>query len=768
MLLPAMVESKKVKYIILFLLVVSFLVLRSLILLTDINIIDEYQEKYNGVLTKDIIDGNLRLSIFDYQYRPFAGGNTVIAFLALIPFLLFGESLISLKMVTICVFSLGTMIIWYFFICEYFNVHAGLLFGLLYTFSPPFFSKMNLMALGNHNESNLFSIIIIYLLYKLIYKTGKTDLKDRRDSKFKSRLILPLLFFGIASGFGIYFSYMCVIAVLVSLLVWVFSDRIFFLRKNFTLYLAGFIAGFLPWIIYNTNYHLRGIYYFIREVYSKGDDLIILCYPENLMGFFLKFLKLSFYHIPNSFGFQSWVVDIIYFLILLFFITLLFLKVLKYGFNCKENIFLIYPVVFLLAFTFSKFVINDNSNNPFGADAQSISLFKLLKYRYLIPLYPFLFSIIAVSSGKFIYGVTNYKLKLFSIICMIILLCGGLLFNLNAMYLSPLWKQPGIISLGQGLVYKGYDYYYILWKMVHKDVKDKKMLNLITTLEEEYRPRAYEIFGTKLGKEFDRNFWRITKVSEEISDSYKYYFFWGVGYGLAEVTIASNGKFEKAIESINNIEVPLYKSFCYESFGFKVAFYSFCGWLYSPGLNEKMKEGVRSYLITINNVPEQFKPFCFIGLGQFIGENIKTLEPICYERLIKYFDQEYMRFIYIGLGKELGEVYRDQIVKLFKPHQVSKSLQRFYYKRLEEVIFDCRNNVKNINSAQRTIVYEGIGLTVQKYFRQDYLINFILSKIDKEYREPLLKGIKGFSGLYGSILEEVDSSGIYYNGKRAV
>ena len=34
---------------------------------TDINITDEFQQKYNGVLAKDIIEGNLHLPIFDYQ-----------------------------------------------------------------------------------------------------------------------------------------------------------------------------------------------------------------------------------------------------------------------------------------------------------------------------------------------------------------------------------------------------------------------------------------------------------------------------------------------------------------------------------------------------------------------------------------------------------------------------------------------------------------------------------------------------------------------------
>jgi len=729
------------------------------------------------VLPKDIIEGNLRLPIFDYQYMPYAGGNAVVSLLALIPFLLFGQSLISLKLVSLCFFSLGTMIAWYLFLCRYFNIYTGLIFGLLYVLSPPFFSKMNLIAWGRHDESNFFSIIIIYLLYKLIYTTNEFDSGAEQGKQFKQRPFQTLIFFGIVSGFGIYFSYMCLITVLVSLLLWLFSDRMFFLRKDFAIYLVGFFVGFLPWMTYNIMYNLSGFCNFITgaymdDIFTKEKYIISFGYPDTLWGFVLKFFKLIFYYLPGSFGFQSSIKNIIYFLFLLFCLILIFLKSIKYGFYCKENIFLIYPLAFFLFFTFSGFYINENINPIFGInDYQAKSFFHLYKYRYFSPLYPFLFSIIAILIGRLLPEIKSLGLKSFSIACVIFLLGLGMLSNLRLIDFSSLWNQPALISLGKGLVYKGYDYYITLPRIVDRDVGDKRKLVLMSTIEDEYRPRTYEILGIKLGKEFNRNFNRITTIERGIQNSYKYHFYWGVGYGSAEATMGSNNELERVIGSINRIEFTLYKAFCYEGFGFKTAFFSFAQWIYSPESKEKMKEGVRSYLEIINSVPAEFKPFCFIGLGKLIGENQDSLKPIHYEELIDYFNPEYIRFIelidyfnpeyiYIGFGKEIGEIFRNEMVKLFKPHRIKTGLRSFYFKRLEEVTFDCKSIIKELEPPQRLFAYLGIGLTVQKYFNEPYLLDFISAHIDRAYREHFLKGTNGFAKVYSEMLEKERSSAI--------
>ncbi len=752
--------SGKRKYIILILLVLSFLFLRLLFLLTSIDLVEEFEEKFNGALPKDILEGNLYLPIFDYQYQPWAGGNTITSFLTLIPFLLFGQSLISLKLVPLCFFSLGTMILWYFFLCRYFSERIGFIFGLLYTFSPLFFSKMNLMAWGNHNESNFFSIAIISLLYKLIYITDEFDSEDGEFKKF--RLTSTLIFFGIVSGFALYFSYMCLVAVFTSFLLWLLYSKLSFFR-NILLYFAGFIVGFMPWILYNYVYDLSGIYNFSKRVTEKSGELYTLGHPENLWGFILKFFRLIFYHIPRSFDFRSSIEDIIYFSIFLFCLLLILKRLIRYGFFCKENIFLSYPLVFFFAFTLNKIDININFNPHFAGNIQAESIFKLYKYRYLSPLYPFIFSIIAIPCGKWIDEAKSSMLKFLSIFCVVLCVLLGIRSNVHMRYLFPLWNQEGFNSLGKGLIYKGYDYIYIYSRIANRNVSDKIKLELISNLDSEYRQRAYEVFGIELGKEFDKNFIRITKIGKEISNDYKYFFYHGVGWGLTGEANQKNSGLDKVVVLINEIEVPLYKAFCFNAFGFEVANSPFIEWLRSPDSNDKMKEAIWSYLRIINNIPEEFKPFCFIGLGKFIAEHIDSLKPIHYEKLLNEIPLPYRRFICIGMAIEMGEVFRNDMIKLIKPHYLKADLRWFYYDRLKDVISFYENrNKKFFKTDQIAIAYEGMGLAVQKYFKEPYLLDFILSRTDKEYHQPLLKGTRGFIEMYSMILEEMHSPDIYY------
>src|SRR3990172_3298174 len=190
---------------ILLILIFFFLFLRLAFLLTDISPIWNFEELYAGGLAHGIISGPLLKPISNYQQSPWEVGHFLGGFLVIPFFFLFGQSLVSLKLLPMF-FSLGTLIVWFLFLKKFFSQKIALIFGLLFLFPPPYYTKLTLIFWSSHCEASFYSALSIFIFF-LIFFENKKDLKY-------------FVLFGIVSGIGLCFSYIHLIAVISCVAFW--------------------------------------------------------------------------------------------------------------------------------------------------------------------------------------------------------------------------------------------------------------------------------------------------------------------------------------------------------------------------------------------------------------------------------------------------------------------------------------------------------------------------------------------------------------------
>jgi len=208
-------------------------------------------ELYRGTEAYEIMS-NLAWPILTYQAE-FHTGGTLIASLIIIPFfMLFGKSLVSIKLVAL-VFSFVTFMLVY-----YFTYHcikkpkAALLTLFWFVFAPPIYLIYSTVFLGEHYASQLFSFLAMILFYKM------TDLNISR----KRKIILSICF-GLTCGFSTYFSYTFFITLATCLLVWFIMDKLFFLRRQFFIFALSALVGFTPRLLFNHAVNTTSFY--VRE-----------------------------------------------------------------------------------------------------------------------------------------------------------------------------------------------------------------------------------------------------------------------------------------------------------------------------------------------------------------------------------------------------------------------------------------------------------------------------------------------------------------------
>ncbi len=210
-------------------------------------IFGESAELFRGVLAKQIVSNNRVESFFDYLYNPYAGGSLVISILTVPFFLIFGQTVFSLKLVEV-LFSILSLSLIYVILYKNFGKKTALIAAFMFILPCQYFAQRSIMAIGDYCESVFFSFLVIYLFITII--------TDGREGKH-NKIWHPFLF-GLIAGLGIWFHYVVGIALATCLIIWILVERRLFIRKNFLGFLAGFIFGFSPWILFNLNRHFEG------------------------------------------------------------------------------------------------------------------------------------------------------------------------------------------------------------------------------------------------------------------------------------------------------------------------------------------------------------------------------------------------------------------------------------------------------------------------------------------------------------------------------
>lgn len=364
----------------LFFLIVLFLLMRFLLVFTNVEKTAEGEELYRGTIGQEVLSG-LRHPLGDYQADNYSGGSLVIGLTAAVFFKLLGPSLFALKLAPFC-FSLAAVLLMFFFLRKRLGENAAVYYFLIAIFSAPVFAQLAFTAMGYHSESVLFSALIL-ILYDAYFSAGA----ERKTPR--------LFLWGLVSGLAFWFTHITMITAAASLAAWAWLD-FKTLKKQWPVFFAGGLLGLVPWMVYNAAHRFEGIVFIAKSLLGGRHVFAV-----NRLA---KFFDLLTCEIPLSFGFPSlgkipapfW--NCFYFVLILVLIAWaapVLWRRTKNGAGdgpARVTVFLlIFPAVYLLIYTFS----GVDTVLSWGGPAPTFD-----DSRYQVPLYFFLFALAGAAAAS--------------------------------------------------------------------------------------------------------------------------------------------------------------------------------------------------------------------------------------------------------------------------------------------------------------------------------------------------------------------------------
>jgi len=602
------VEQPINKYRPLIILLVIFLVIRTMILFSSISNLVFNQELCVGTLTKIITQG-LRLPVFACLDR-YRWGGAIIGIIDVPFFLLFGDNLVVLRSV-IMLLSLGTLVVLYLFAYEFFSRRTAIVASLLFIFSPPNYTRISYLSTGSYSELNFISLLTILVFYKIFFT-------QRADNKISENYHTNYLYalFGFLCGFGLLFDYPFLLTIVCCLLFWLIFDIRFFLKKHFYIFLIFFLVGFGPWFYYNIAYKWNGVFVMhgrsIWQLFTSNSIVKTMAQLKNLLlfdipgyfdfkdFFFIKgtYLAYTYYFIfTSAFLYLFWLHRKV-FLKLLFALV----PVSRFRISSKDvpvDTFLIaYSVFFFLVYSLCGFPIfpghplRDNIIAPF---------------KEVFPLTLIIFVIIARALDVLKGNRTKWGIFISSA-CLSGIIVIGLVGNLNLVDFS---------GFSASLLPKGYNY-----------IRVGKQLKSSCTFKDD--------LGKCLGL--------IEKIDKQnrrfVYDGYE----WAIYAGLPDVQSYE----EMFLKRIDNRYWP----FAYERLG------------------EALEKIIRSRVIIeqelYGNLQKEYLPYVYRGMGRAFVKEISPVDLKKYLFLRGMIDEKFRPYFYEGLGIELDEALISNTKKTVK------------------------------------------------------------------------------------------------------
>ncbi len=235
------------------------------------------EENRSSALSVDLVKGHLRLPFFCYMDTPHGGGRVFVSLFTLPFYLIFGNTYLSLKL-TALTLSLMSFILIVKLLYKIYGVNILIPLGLLFSLSTPHYIQKSVLLVGNCSAFIFFLTIVIYIFYRIF-------IEGRRN-------LLNFVLLGFFSGFGFWVQYGQSSIIVTLILFWYLSDKLFFLRKEFFVFLIFLIVGLLPWICYNLIYDFAS--FTVDSVASFGARSISILL-SNLPDFFGESLPRSFH-----------------------------------------------------------------------------------------------------------------------------------------------------------------------------------------------------------------------------------------------------------------------------------------------------------------------------------------------------------------------------------------------------------------------------------------------------------------------------------------
>lgn len=216
-----------------------------------------YGEEYaKGAAGKALLD-RLPLAHWQLAYHPYEGGGFVTSHLNALVFAALGPSLLAQKVVALA-FGVATLWVGTRAVSRWFGHAAAHGFAALYVFAPASVQKLSLLNLGIHYQALLFALLVWHTAMVV-----GTSTPARKSDWFR---------WGLACGFGFFFSYQCALTIAPTGL-WLAWKRRAELGRAVLPTLLGAALGALPlgymaWHIGAAVFNIHG-----AEVAGAEDDL---------------------------------------------------------------------------------------------------------------------------------------------------------------------------------------------------------------------------------------------------------------------------------------------------------------------------------------------------------------------------------------------------------------------------------------------------------------------------------------------------------------
>jgi hypothetical protein len=351
-----------------------------------------WEELVRGSSAQDLLDGPV-LPFQDYQVNDFSGGSLVVTLLAVPFFWVFGPTIVALRM-SVLLISCASVAFLFLVLDRFVSRRAAWLGTLLLAVAPPGYALLSCIAYGTHIENNLQAIVLVFLFLTHHYATLRGSGDVERGSPPGDRRTSFLL--GVVTGFAIYFGFGILLVVGLLLAFDFLFDKRFFLRRSFAWRALGFVVGLSPLLIYGLNH---GISIYGRSIFDHFlDDTAHRPRGEVFAELVTRDLAESVY-LPNSLGLSGIALGHVVWIALAILcgiaawvhrdsISRAAAGLVRARTEPRTIhptvLFLAYIPLFVFAFVFSDFQID--------ARRHWVSSF-----RYLMPLYPFVFMAAAVA-----------------------------------------------------------------------------------------------------------------------------------------------------------------------------------------------------------------------------------------------------------------------------------------------------------------------------------------------------------------------------------
>lgn len=250
----------------------------------------EAEELHRGNIAREILEGPL-LPLQDFHHAANVGGSVVVGALAAPSIALFGDSIVSVRLVPV-LFNAACVLLAFLILERTYGRRAAWIGGLLVALTPPGYSLVSITAWGTHHEGNALSLACV-LLY--------LGLRRGRDGSPREPGVVRASALGLVAGFATYFGYTSLLALGALAVFELLHDKLFFARRWFAAAAVGYALGFLPWIAYNLAHDFSGLSIYgqpLEERVRPGGML------ENLRWFAASFLpeSLFFRVVPEPWG----------------------------------------------------------------------------------------------------------------------------------------------------------------------------------------------------------------------------------------------------------------------------------------------------------------------------------------------------------------------------------------------------------------------------------------------------------------------------------